>query len=61
MGTRPESESLLGSRFIGRLAKETVLAGSPAVVPDITGRAWITGMGQYLVDPDDPYPEGFDF
>ena len=31
----------------------------PAAIPEITGRAWITGMGQYLLDPDDPFPEGF--
>jgi proline racemase len=29
------------------------------VVPRITGRAWITGMAQYLLDPSDPFPEGF--
>ena len=29
------------------------------VIPEITGRAWITGMGQYLLDPEDPFPEGF--
>jgi len=34
--------------------------GQPAVVPEITGRAWITGMGQYLLDADDPFPAGFD-
>jgi proline racemase len=28
-------------------------------VPEITGRAWITGMGQYLLDPTDPFPAGF--
>jgi proline racemase len=38
---------------------ETEVDGLPAVVPEITGRAWITGMGQYLLDPDDPFPEGF--
>ena len=28
-------------------------------MPEITGRAWITGMGQYLLDPEDPFPPGF--
>ena len=32
-----------------------------AVLPTITGRAWVTGIGQYLLDPSDPYPEGFTF
>jgi proline racemase len=52
-------ESLIGSRFTGRLVEETTVAGRPAVVPTITGRAWITGLGQYLLDPTDPYPAGF--
>ena len=53
------NESILGTRFTGRLVSETTVAGVPAVVPEVTGRAWITGMGQYLLDPDDPFPEGF--
>jgi len=53
------NESFIGTRFVGRLIEETTVAGVPAVVPTITGRAWITGMGQYLLDADDPFPEGF--
>ena len=53
------NESLIHSRFTGRLVGDTEVAGIPAVVPTIRGRAWITGMGQYLLDPRDPYPEGF--
>ena len=53
------NESLLGTRFTGRLVEETEVAGVTAVVPTITGRAWITGMGQYLLDPTDPFPKGF--
>ena len=52
-------ESVIGTRFTGRLLEEVDVAGRRAVVPEITGRAWITGMGQYLLDPDDPFPEGF--
>ena len=55
------NESFIGSTFIGRLIAETTVAGIPAVVPTITGRAWITGIGQYLLDPADPYPTGFQF
>jgi proline racemase len=51
--------SLIGTRFTGRLVEETRVGGLPAVVPEITGRAWLTGMGQYLLDPDDPFPAGF--
>jgi proline racemase len=53
------NESVIGTRFTGRIVEETEIAGLPAVVPEITGRAWITGMGQYLLDPEDPFPAGF--
>ncbi|NUK66375.1 proline racemase family protein, partial [Streptomyces lunaelactis] len=33
--------------------------GRPAVLPTVTGRAWITGTAQYLLDPTDPFPGGF--
>jgi proline racemase len=53
-------ESLIGSRFVGRIVAQTTLAGRPAIIPAIRGRAWITGFHTYLVDPDDPWPEGFE-
>ncbi|GAA4712907.1 proline racemase family protein [Phytohabitans rumicis] len=53
------NESVLGTRFTGRLVDTTSVAGLPAVVPTVTGRAWITGTAQYLLDPEDPFPEGF--
>ena len=53
------NESVIGTRFTGRLIGETTVAGRPAVLPEITGRAWITGMGQYLLDAEDPFPAGF--
>ena len=55
------NESFIGSTFTGRLIAETTVAGIPAVVPTITGRAWVTGIGQYLLDPADPFPTGFQF
>ena len=53
------NESFIGTHFIGRLVEETTVAGIPAVVPTITGRAWVTGTAQYMLDPDDPFPAGF--
>ncbi|HET6698576.1 MAG TPA: proline racemase family protein [Nocardioidaceae bacterium] len=54
------NESFIGTTFTGRLVEETRLAdGRTAVVPTITGRAWITGTAQYLLDPEDPFPAGF--
>lgn len=55
------NESFIGSTFTGRLIRETTVGGIPAVVPTITGRAWVTGIGQYLLDPTDPFPTGFQF
>jgi proline racemase len=53
------NESLLGTRFVGRLVGTTEVADRPAVLPTITGRAWLTGTAQYLLDPEDPFPAGF--
>ncbi|WP_166352256.1 proline racemase family protein [Phytoactinopolyspora limicola] len=53
------NESFVGTRFVGRLVGEDTVGGHIAVVPTITGRAWITGRAQYVVDPTDPFPEGF--
>ncbi|MEU3414129.1 proline racemase family protein [Streptomyces sp. NPDC006658] len=59
LGTEFVNESFIGTRFTGRLLGTTEVAGVPAVLPSFTGRAWITGTAQYLLDPDDPFPEGF--
>jgi proline racemase len=53
------NESVIGTRFTGRIAAETAVGSRPAIIPEITGRAWITGIGQYLLDPSDPFPAGF--
>lgn len=53
------NESYIGSQFTGRLVAETTIAGLPAVIPTVTGRAWLTGTAQYFLDPTDPFPEGF--
>ena len=53
------NESFIGTRFTGRLVEEVAVGDRRGVVPTVTGRAWITGMGQYLLDPSDPFPRGF--
>jgi proline racemase len=53
------NESVIGSRFVGRLVQETSVGELQAVIPEVSGRAWITAMGQYLLDPTDPFPTGF--
>ncbi len=53
------NRSVIGTRFGARIVEETDVVGLPAVIPEITGRAWITGSGEYVLDPADPFPEGF--
>jgi proline racemase len=53
------NESFIGSRFTATVAEETTVAGRPAVVPRISGRAWITATAQHHLDPSDPFTEGF--
>jgi proline racemase len=52
-------EGILGTVFTGRIVEESRVADTPAVVPTLTGQAWITGFARYVVDPEDPYPDGF--
>jgi len=59
VGDELVNESFIGSRFTGRIAAETMVDGTPAIIPEITGRAWITGTAQYFIGADDPFPEGF--
>jgi trans-L-3-hydroxyproline dehydratase len=51
--------SAIGSTFAGRIVAETAVGGRPAIVPAIRGSAWITGIFELFVDPDDPFPEGY--
>ena len=51
--------SVLGSTFDGRIVAETTVGGREAIVPAVRGSAWITGITQVLVDPADPFPEGY--
>jgi len=53
------NESFIGTTFSGRLIEETTVGDVTAVIPTITGRAWVTGTAQYFLAPDDPFPAGF--
>jgi proline racemase len=59
VGDEHVNESMLGTRFTGAVVDEVEVAGRTGIVPRITGRAWLTGFSQHLVDPDDPFPAGF--
>jgi proline racemase len=52
-------EGILGTVFTGRVVEETRVGAYRAIVPTITGQAWITGFATYVVDPTDPFPDGF--
>jgi trans-L-3-hydroxyproline dehydratase len=51
--------SAIGSTFDGWIVAETRVGDRPAIVPAIRGSAWITGVSQLYVDPEDPFPEGY--
>ncbi|WP_415184971.1 trans-3-hydroxy-L-proline dehydratase [Phaeovulum sp.] len=51
--------SLIGSTFTGRIVGQTTVGGKPAILPEISGRGWITGIHQHMLDPSDPWPEGY--
>lgn len=51
--------SIIGSEFVGRLTGTTTVAEHAAVLPNITGRAWITGHTQWVLDENDPFQSGY--
>ena len=59
VGQTFEAVSIIGSTFTGRIVGEAQVAARKAIVPEISGRGWITGIHQHLLDPDDPWPEGY--
>ncbi|HCY87023.1 MAG TPA: hypothetical protein DHV36_17965 [Desulfobacteraceae bacterium] len=58
-GDRFIGESVIGSRFNCRLEALTRIGDLEAIIPAISGRAWVTGTHQHMLDPDDPWPEGY--
>jgi proline racemase len=59
MDDRYLATSLIGSQFTGRIAGAARVGDLPAIVPEISGRGWITGTHQHMLDPDDPWPQGY--
>ena len=51
--------SAIGSTFDGRIVAETKVGDYTAIVPAIRGSAFITGVAELYIDPDDPFPEGY--
>ena len=52
-------ESVLKTKFTGRIIGETTVGDYPAIIPQITGSAYITGYSQFMIDPEDPVKYGF--
>ena len=59
IGDRYIGESVIGSRFHCRLESLTQVGSEEAIIPSISGRAWITGTHQHMLDPRDPWPGGY--
>jgi proline racemase len=53
------STSLIGSAFRAKIVETTTVGDQPAIIPSLSGRAWITGFHQYCLDPSDPFPQGY--
>lgn len=51
--------SIIGSEFYGKIIGTTQVGHIPAIRPQISGRGWITGTHQHMLDPSDPWPEGY--
>jgi len=56
-----EIESILSTRFRGRVVKTTTFGSHAAIIPEVEGRAWLTGKNEFWIDPDDPLKKGFVF
>jgi len=59
VGERFRHLSILDTEFECRIVSTCKVGSAPAVIPEISGRAWLTGVSQYGVDPDDPFPTGY--
>lgn len=59
VGDRLTARSLIGSTFSGKILGEASVGSRLAILPEISGRGWITGIHQHMLDPSDPWPEGY--
>jgi trans-L-3-hydroxyproline dehydratase len=59
VGDRYIGRSIIESKFEGRIVEETSIGSHIAIIPEITGRAWISGRTELLLDPNDPWPAGY--
>jgi len=57
-GEKLDHVSIINTHFAGRILGATSIAGTPGINVSISGRAWLTGISQYGIDPEDPLPHG---
>ena len=58
-GTTLTARSIIDSEFTGCIEELTQVGNVPAIVPSLTGRAWIYGRSELILAPDDPWPQGY--
>ena len=59
VGQSVKAISIIGSIFEGRIVEKCHINETPAIIPEISGRAWVTGIHQHMLEPSDPWPEGY--
>jgi len=59
VGLSLQATSIIDSCFTGRIADTATVGDKSAIIPEIAGRGWISGVHQHMLDPDDPWPEGY--
>ena len=59
VGQKIKAISIIGSSFEGKIVEKCNLKGTSAIIPEISGRGWITGFHQHTLEPTDPWPEGY--
>jgi proline racemase len=52
-------ESIIGTKFVGRIRNTLDISGRPGIVPNISGRGWVTGFHTHVLDATDPLPTGY--
>jgi trans-L-3-hydroxyproline dehydratase len=59
VGQEFEARSIIGSTFTGKILAEQAVGDKAGIIPEISGRGWVTGIHQHMLDPSDPWPEGY--
>lgn len=59
VGEQLTMRSIIDSEFHGTVLRDADIDGLAAIVPSISGRAWVTGTSEYTLDPNDPWPTGY--